>query len=48
MPYQRALAHHLGFELGSPEYETTALPTELLRMNKWMYIKMDGCINNDR
>ena len=29
MPYQRALAYRLGFEPGSPDYETTALPTEL-------------------
>ena len=32
MPYQRALAHRLGFESGSPDYETTALPTELSRL----------------
>ena len=32
MPYQRALAHRLGFEPGSPDYETTALPTELSRL----------------
>ena len=32
MPYQRALAHRLGFEPGSPDYETTALPTALSRL----------------
>ena len=32
MPYQRALAHRLGFEPGSPDYETTALPTGLSRL----------------
>ena len=32
MPYQSALAHRLGFEPGSPDYETTALPTELSRL----------------
>ena len=30
MPYQRALAHRLGFEPGSPDYETTALSTDEL------------------
>ena len=29
MPYQRGIAHRLGFEPESPDYETTALPTEL-------------------
>ena len=32
MPYPRALAHRLGFEPRSPDYETTALPTELSRL----------------
>ena len=32
MPYQRALAYRLGFEPGSPGYETIALPTELSRL----------------
>ena len=32
MPYQEALAHRLVFEPGSPDYETTALPTELSRL----------------
>ena len=31
MPYQRALTHRLGFEPGSQDYETTALPTEQSR-----------------
>ena len=36
MPYQRALAHRLGFEHGSPDYKTTALSTELSRLFCWM------------
>ena len=32
MPNQKALAHRLGFQPGSLEYETTALPTELSRL----------------
>ena len=41
MPYQRALAHRFGFELGSPEYETPALPTELSRLLQ-RYCTWDG------
>lgn len=32
MPYERALAHRLEIEPGSPDYETNALPTELSRL----------------
>ena len=30
--FQMSLAHRLDFEPGSPDYETTALPTELPRL----------------
>ena len=35
MPYQRALAHRLGFEPGSPDYETTALYRLSYRATSW-------------
>ena len=38
MPYQRALAHRLGFEPGSPDYETTALQIELSRLLFFVFL----------